>query len=79
MKKYKRYHKDDEWSQEELKKLRELYPRLDKTIGEIASEFPGRTRNAVLLKANRLGLIRPILIRDGFCPYCGQPIKEAKI
>jgi hypothetical protein len=82
MKEYKRPHRD-EWSQEELKKLRELYPRSDKTIEEIVSQLPGRTQNAIRLKASRLGLIRPFTRHwtpnSILCPYCGQPIKEAEV
>jgi len=82
LKKYKRPQRDDEWSQEELKKLKELYPHPDKTIEEIASQLPGRTQNAIRLKANRLGLIRPFTLRwtpnSELCPTCGQPLKEEK-
>jgi hypothetical protein len=78
----KRPHRDDEWSQEELKKLKELYPRPDKTIEEIVSQLPGRTQNAIRLKASRLGLTRPFTFRlmpnSTLCPHCGQPIKEEK-
>lgn len=75
-------HRVDDWSQEELKKLRELYPRFDKTIEEIASQLPGRTQNAIRLKARRLSLIRSFTSHwtpnYTLCPHCGQPIKEAE-
>jgi len=78
----KRPHRDDEWSQEEIRKLGELYPHSDKTIEEIVSQLPGRTQNAIRLKASRLSLTRPFTIRwmpnSTLCPHCGQPIKEAK-
>jgi hypothetical protein len=81
MKEHKRPHRDDEWSQEELKKLRELYPRSDKTIEEIVSQLPGRTQNAIRLKASRLSLIRPFTphwtLDSMICPNCGHIIKEA--
>jgi hypothetical protein len=80
MKKRPRPPRENDWSQEELKKLKELYPRPDKTIEEIDSQLPGRTKNAIRLKASRLGLIRPFTIRwtpnSELCPCCGQPIKE---
>jgi len=80
MKKYKRPHRD-KWSQEELNKLRELFPRSDKTIKEIASQLPGRTQTAIWQKACRLKLRRPIQFLPGFCPQCGQPLptKEEKV
>ena len=79
---YKRPHRDDEWSQQEIHKLNELYSRPDKTIEEIDSHLPGRTQNAIRLKANRLGLIRPFtphwMPSSTLCLHCGQPVKEAK-
>jgi hypothetical protein len=79
---YKRPHRDDEWSQEEIRKLGEFYPRPDKTIEEIASQLPGRTQNAIRLKASRLGLIRPFTLHwtpnSTLCPYFSMPLKEEK-
>jgi hypothetical protein len=78
LKKYNRHHRDDEWSQEELNKLKELYSHPNKTVEEIASQLPRRTQNAIRLKAYRLKLHRPIPSLPGFCPTCGQPLKEEK-
>jgi predicted Zn-ribbon and HTH transcriptional regulator len=48
--------KSPNWSPEDLEKLREMYPRLGKSI-ELLEIFPGRTLNAIALKASRLGII----------------------
>ena len=82
MKKRPRPPRENDWSQEELQKLKDLYSRPDKTIEEIVSQLPGRTQNAIRLKANRLGLHRPFTLswtpNSELCPKCGQPLKEAK-
>lgn len=49
-----------EWSEEEIKKLSNIYTS-DKTFDEILIEFPARTSNAIRLKASRLGLRRPTI------------------
>jgi hypothetical protein len=49
-----------EWSDEEVKRLRELYTS-NKTFDEIAERFPSRTGNAIRLKASRLGIKRPLI------------------
>jgi hypothetical protein len=82
MKKRPRPPRENDWSQEELKKLGELYPCNDKTIEEIVSQLPGRTQNAIRLKASRLGLNRPFTLHwtpnSTLCPYFSTPLKEAK-
>jgi hypothetical protein len=76
LKERKRPHRENDWSKEELKTLEELYDHADKTLEEIASHLPRRTRNAITLKASRLGLYRPTPYSLSFCPHCGQPLKE---
>ena len=49
-----------EWSDEEVERLRRLY-KSNKIFDEIAEKFPSRTRNAIRLKASRLGIKRPII------------------
>ena len=49
-----------EWTDEEVKRLRELYTS-NKTFDEIVEKFPLRTENAIRLKASRLGIKRPLI------------------
>ena len=56
------------WSREDTEKLRALYLDSDTVMSEIKQCFPDRSENAIYLKANRLGIQRPILeltIREG--------------
>jgi len=50
--------KPKEWTDEEVRKLRELYSS-NLPFEEVARNFPGRTKNAIRLKASRLGIRRP--------------------
>ena len=43
------------WTQADIEFLRAQYPRPDVSAAEVAAEL-GRTRNAVILKAGRLGI-----------------------
>lgn len=50
------------WSDEEVQRLRLLYPNPNKSFEELLAEFPGRTANSLRLKASRLGLERPPIL-----------------
>jgi hypothetical protein len=52
--------KNREWSDEEIMRLRKLYPS-NKTFDEIVEYFPHRTENAIRLKASRLNIRRPYI------------------
>jgi len=52
--------KGEEWTGEELEKLKALYTS-DASFEEVVDELPLRSPNAIRLKASRLGLKRPIL------------------
>jgi len=56
--------KKREWGKGELEKLSKLYDDNKATIEEMMLQLPGRTENAIRLKASRLGLARPVI--DGF-------------
>jgi len=45
------------WTRSDIEFLRTQYPRPDVSAAEVAAEL-GRTRNAVFLKANRLGIMK---------------------
>jgi len=60
------------WTPEEEKILRSLYPNPSLTIDEIADGLPGRSQNAIRVKAHGMKLHRPLL--PGFCPSCGRPL-----
>jgi len=49
------------WTNEEIKLLEELYSS-ELTIEEIAEYFPGRSINAIRLKASRMGFKRPVTL-----------------
>jgi len=50
------------WTSEDLDILRKVYIKIEISIEEMMMIFPGRTRNAIWLKANELGIRRPNLI-----------------
>lgn len=50
------------WSKEDLSILSDVYTKIEISIEEMMMIFPGRTRNAIWLKANRIGIKRPNLI-----------------
>jgi len=50
--------KENRWTEEEIKRLKELYTSSD-TFNEILEAFPNRTQNAIRIKASRLGIKRP--------------------
>jgi len=52
--------KSDEWTDDEVEKLKELYNDPKKTIEEINEELPNRTINAIRLKASREGITRGV-------------------
>ena len=52
--------KIQEWTDEEVERLKELYVS-NRTFDEIAEKFPSRTDNAIRLKASRLGLKRSLI------------------
>jgi hypothetical protein len=52
--------KGEEWTAEELEKLKAFYTS-DASFEEVIRELPFRSPNAIRLKASRLGLKRPIL------------------
>jgi len=52
--------KIQEWTDEEVERLRELYTS-NRTFDEIVDKFPLRTENAIRLKASRLGIKRPYI------------------
>ena len=62
-------HRDNDWSDEEIEKLQDIYTPYDNTIEEITSQLPGRTQNAIRLKASRLGLYRSL-------PYIPKELQE---
>lgn len=49
-----------EWTEEEIGRLRRLYPS-ERSFDEIVEAFPNRTSNAIRVKASRLDLRRPTL------------------
>ena len=49
-----------QWTREEIDKLRFYYTKTAYLMEDIAEVLPNRTVNAIYLKANRLGLKRPI-------------------
>jgi hypothetical protein len=49
--------KNREWTDEEIKRLRELYPS-NMIIDKIVENFPKRTENAIRQKASKLGIKR---------------------
>jgi hypothetical protein len=62
--------KNKEWTDEEIRRLRELYPS-EMIFDEIVENFPHRTGNAIRLKASRLGIKRPCFMDI----FCFKPIK----
>jgi len=70
------------WTREEVERLKTLYAS-DKPFEEIVKAFPGRSPNAIRLKASRLGLKRmrppaeasPLIVKGGetkrFLVKCG--------
>jgi hypothetical protein len=63
------------WTANEEEKLERLYPDPHITFEEITKALPGRSPNAIRLRANRLGLKRPVL-EVPTCPICGHIIKQ---
>ena len=74
------------WTREEVERLKILYAS-DKPFEEIVKAFPGRSPNAIRLKASRLGLKRmrppaeasPLIVKGGEtkrllvkCGVCGH-------
>lgn len=53
---------DRPWSQEEVNRLKSLYIDHDIQFNDILESLPNRNKNAIRLKANRLGLKRPFLL-----------------
>lgn len=52
-----------EWTEAEIQRLKLLYTS-EKLFDEIVEAFPGRTSNAIRIKASRLGLRRPTPTSD---------------
>ena len=66
------------WTVKEEETLERLYNDPHATVEEIIRALPGRSLNAIRLRANRLGLKRPSLLPEATtCPICGHIIKEA--
>jgi len=59
--------KQTDWTENEIQRLKRLYPS-DVSFEEIVVAFPERTRNALRLKASRLGLRRPLISSSIFSP-----------
>jgi len=53
-----------EWDKAELEKLEKLYKDKDVTVDEMRLQLPGRTEDAIRIKANRLGFNRPLTDRN---------------
>lgn len=49
-------HPSATWTDEERERIRDLWMNGGKSAREIAAEFPGKTRNAIIGVVNRLGL-----------------------
>jgi len=49
-----------EWDDIDIEKLERLYKDEDMSVNEMMLQLPGRTADAIRLKANRLGFNRPL-------------------
>jgi len=71
---------NSEWTKEEIAILKDLYQSSDYLIEEISEALPGRSENAIRIKAHRLGFERPPQIQletyGNTCPLCGALLNK---